>query len=106
LTSVTYPDGSQQGWERDYLGRIIAEIDVAGNRREYELDLLGNVTSVKEPDGNVRRFEYDAEENVIHAVDRNHDVRFRYKGMGKTHIGIRKPKDLPAVRGRPHGSEA
>jgi RHS repeat-associated protein len=83
LTSVTYPDGSSQSWERDLLGRVVAETDVAGNRREYELDLLGNVTSVKEPDGNTRRFEYDAEENVIHAVDRNHDVRFRYKGMGR-----------------------
>ena len=83
LSAVTYPDGSTQGWERDLQGRVVAEIDVAGNRREYELDILGNVTSVKEPDGNVRRFEYDPEENVIHATDKNHDVAFRYRGMGK-----------------------
>ena len=39
--------------------------------------------TVHEPDGNVRRFTYDGLDKVIRTQDRNHDVQYIYRGVGR-----------------------
>ena len=83
LIAVRMPNGAESRWAHDRLGRVIRAIDPKGNEQRRQHDALGRVVQVDEPDGNVRTLSYDAEGNVIHAKDRQHDVRFRYVGMGR-----------------------
>ncbi len=83
LTSLTAPDGAVSGWQYDNLGRCVAAIDANGSTERREHDALGRVVRVIEPDGNVRELSYDGEGNLIVARDRQHDVRFTYRGMGR-----------------------
>ncbi len=83
LNAIRTPDGSESRWSYDGLGRCVAATDAKGNVQRREYDLLGRVTRVLEPDGNSRELEYDAEGNIVHARDKQHDVRFTYRGMGR-----------------------
>jgi RHS repeat-associated protein len=77
------PDGAESRWSYDGFGRVMAAIDAKGNVQRREHDRLGRVTRVREADGNDRELEYDAEGNIVHARDKQHDVRFGYRGMGR-----------------------
>ncbi len=83
LIQVTLPDGTTTQWEVDALGRPTSVTDALGNVQHLTYDVMGRVREVREPDGNRRAFGYDAEGNVVHAKDRQRDVHFRYRGMGR-----------------------
>ncbi|HEV2927075.1 MAG TPA: DUF6531 domain-containing protein, partial [Propionibacteriaceae bacterium] len=83
LAGVRTPDGAETRWEYDRLGRCTAATDPKGNVQRREHDPLGRVVRIHEPDGNTRDLSYDPEGNIIHARDRQHDVHFRYTGMGR-----------------------
>jgi RHS repeat-associated protein len=83
LTALRTPDGAGSRWAYDGFGRCTAANDANGNVQRREHDHLGRVTRVLDADGNDRELEYDAEGNVVHARDKQHDVRFTYRGMGR-----------------------
>ncbi len=83
LTGIKTADGAGSLWQYDALGRATAAIDPKGNMQLRYFDLLGRVNKVQEPDGNLRLLKYDPEGNVIHAKDKQHDVKFAYSGMGR-----------------------
>jgi RHS repeat-associated protein len=83
LDGIRTPDGAESRWSYDGFGRVTAAIDAKGNVQRREHDRLGRVTRVLEPDGNDRQQEYDAEGNVVHARDKQHDVRFTHRGVGR-----------------------
>ncbi|RZK43456.1 MAG: RHS repeat protein, partial [Hymenobacter sp.] len=82
LTAQTN-NGQQSRWLYDQWGRVRKATDARGNVQWRAYDLLGRVLTLHEPDGNVRRFLYDALNNVVRAQDRNHDVQYSYRGLGR-----------------------
>jgi RHS repeat-associated protein len=83
VTTLTTPDGATSAWSYDALGRLRTDTDVNGNVRRRHRDRLGRLERLDEPDGNQRTLQYDPEGNLVHAVDRQHDVRFEYRGMNR-----------------------
>ena len=83
LNTIFTPDRQMTLFHHDGLGRVTTVIDPKGNEQRRFLDLLGRITRLEEPDGNVRELSYDREGNCVHAKDRQHDVRFTYRGMGR-----------------------
>ncbi len=95
LHEVRGPEGVATRFHHDGWGQVFAidrphagheraqESNSAPARTLLQRDALGRVVRVEEPDGNVRELAYDAEGNVVHAKDRQHDVRFTYAGMGR-----------------------
>jgi len=78
---ITLPNNASTRWQYDRLGRSKATIDPKGNTQRRTFDLLGQVTKVQEPDGNVLKLKYNAQGNVIHAKDKQRDIRFEYGGV-------------------------
>ena|GEM_PF-812434 len=76
-------DGQTSRWLYDNWGRTRKFTDARGNVQWREYDVLSRVTTVHEPDGNVCSFEYDALDNVVRIKDRQHDVRYAYRGLGR-----------------------
>jgi RHS repeat-associated protein len=83
LSTIRTPDGAESRWSYDGFGRCTAATDAKGNVQRREYDRLGRITRVQEADGNDRELAYDAEGNIVHARDKQHDVRFTYRGMGR-----------------------
>jgi RHS repeat-associated protein len=83
LSTIRTPDGAENRWNYDGFGLCVAAVDAKGNRQQREYDRLGRVTRVTEPDGNTRELEYDAEDNPVRVRDKQQDVRFGYRGIGR-----------------------
>jgi len=78
---ITLPNNASTRWQYDRLGRSKATIDPKGNTQRRTFDLLGQVTKVQQPDGNILKLKYDIQGNVIHAKDKQRDIRFEYGGL-------------------------
>ncbi|MCB2377401.1 DUF6531 domain-containing protein [Hymenobacter sp. BT635] len=83
LSEVHTADNQRARWLHDHWGRVRKATDARGNVQWREYDLLSRVTLVHEADGNVRRFAYDALGNVTRAQDRQQDVQYAYRGLGR-----------------------
>jgi RHS repeat-associated protein len=83
VSTLRTPDGAERRWEYDGLGRCTAVIDAKRNAQRREHDSLGRIVRVWEPDGNLREISYDREGSVVLARDKQYDVGFAYRGMGK-----------------------
>lgn len=83
LRSVRMPNGADEVYEHDALGRVLTRRDARGNVERRHYDACGRVVTIEEPDGNVRRLAYDAEGNVIEAQDHHRRIRLRYGGFHK-----------------------
>ena len=65
LTRIDDPEGNTPlRNEYDASGRLVAQIDAAGNRTEYDHDVAGNTETVTDRDGTPSVFEYDDEGNL------------------------------------------
>jgi RHS repeat-associated protein len=64
------PLGGTERTEYDALGKLAAEIDANGNRKEYQYDARGNLVETRFPDGTRETASYDAEGNRTAVVDR------------------------------------
>jgi len=78
---LTLPNNASTRWRYDRLGRSKATIDPKGNTQRRTFDLLGQVTKVQQPDGNILKLKYSVRGNIIHAKDKQRDIRFEYGGV-------------------------
>ena len=68
----------------DALGRVVKEIDPAGNERTYEYDPVGRLVRKVEADGTEVRYEYDANGNLVKVVNQDGtEVRYEYDAVGR-----------------------
>ncbi|MFZ8804359.1 MAG: RHS repeat-associated core domain-containing protein [Candidatus Calescibacterium sp.] len=68
----------------DALGRIVKEIDPAGNERTYEYDPVGRLVRKVEADGTEVRYEYDANGNLVKVVNQDGtEVKYEYDAVGR-----------------------
>jgi RHS repeat-associated protein len=66
------------------LGRVVKEIDPAGNERTYEYDPLGRLVRRVEADGTEVRYEYDANGNLVKVVNQDGtEVKYEYDAAGR-----------------------
>ena len=92
---VTYPDGTSSSSEYDDQGRITAEIDPLGNRKDLLYNSIGQLVSVQLPAvpnplaGNVParptyQYSYDQHGQMNQLVDANGNVtKFGFDGKGQ-----------------------
>jgi RHS repeat-associated protein len=82
LTALILPDGGISTWEYDVWGQCLSTSNPLQQKQRFHYDLLGRVTKVEMPDGNHMQLQYDAYDQVLHALDKQYNVRFTYTPMG------------------------
>ncbi|MBC9932140.1 RHS repeat-associated core domain-containing protein [Chitinophaga qingshengii] len=107
LQSLTRADGAHSEWEYDAWGKCLRVTNPFRERQEFRYDALGRATDIWLPDGNHIELTYNEYQEVIHARDKQHDVRYEYTALGslkkrdengqKTHYIYNKDEQLTAI---------
>ena len=84
LSVIRTPDGAESRWSYDGFGRVTAATDAKGNVQRRRIRRAWDESrACWSRTATTARCEYDAEGNILHARDKQHDVRFTYRGMGR-----------------------
>jgi YD repeat-containing protein len=91
---VINPDNSFTQTEYDAAGRVLAQIDEAGNRTEFQYDKAGLRTQIKNALGQLTTFVYDKNGNLISQTDANsHTISYQYDTLDQR-VKITYPNNL------------
>jgi choice-of-anchor A domain-containing protein/RHS repeat-associated protein len=84
VVQTTLPDGSITKTEYNAIGKVAAEVDIAGLRTEYVYDARGNEIEVHHADGSITSKTYDAANNVTSETDVGGNVtRYTYDAANR-----------------------
>ena len=76
-------DGLAQTYVRDPAGQVVAVVKPGGGRTEYDLDVMGRTVAVNYPDGAKHTFTYRADGQLLGAVNAGAELRYERDDLGR-----------------------
>ena len=76
-------DGLAQTYVRDPAGQVVAVVKPGGGRTEYDLDVMGRTVGVNYPDGAKHTFTYRADGQLLGAVNAGAELRYERDDLGR-----------------------